>query len=435
MSIFKRFKESEIEILYLPQVSSFKGEVEIIGSKSIANRVIYLASFCSEETILQNVPNSEDVQVLLSILPDLGIECVKENEKTYKIKGKSKFDLKNHYFNLENAGTALRPLVAILSTQNFHQDIIIDGNEQMRNRPIRDLVEALKQIGVDIETSYKGTPPVKIKSGRWKKNRISISGKTSSQFISALLLAAPLTEQEIEIFVVDEVVSKPYIDMTIHLMKEFSVNVINENYKYFKIYPQQYQSPKKFWIEGDATAATYFYTAGLISGPVKIKGLNSNSIQGDIHYLDIIKQLGGIIEYDSQSITVKKGNTIKGISIDMNAMPDAAMTLAITGLFSTSSIEIFNVENLRVKESERIRGLCNELRKFGAIVEERKDGLKVYPPEKLKEKPRIETYRDHRMAMAFSLGCYLTEMEIIDPDCVKKTYPDYFLDFFKICRI
>lgn len=434
MSIFKRFYDNKIEILFLPKVNHFSGEVEVIGSKSIANRVLYLSSFCSEETIVHNVPNSEDVQVLLKTLPLLGVESIQEKEKTYRIIGKEKFELKSSYFNLENAGTALRPLVAILSTQDIKNKIIIDGNEQMRNRPIKDLIEALKKIGVDISASKKGTPPVEIHSGGWKNHQIYISGKTSSQYISALLMAAPLTEKDIEIFIIDDVVSKPYIDITIDLMKKFSVKVINDNYNYFKIPKQKYHSPGEFWIEGDATAATYFYTAGLISGPVTVKGLGITSIQGDIQYLDIIKQLGGNIIAKENTITVQKGNTIKGISIDMNKMPDAAMTLAITGLFSENPIEIYNVENLRVKESERIKGLCNELRKFGSYVEERKDGLKVYPPEKVISKPRIETYKDHRMAMAFSLGCYLTELEICDPDCVKKTYPHYFLDFYKICR-
>jgi 3-phosphoshikimate 1-carboxyvinyltransferase len=434
MSIFKIFQEGEKEILYLPRIKSFEGEVEVIGSKSIANRVLYLASFCAEETLIYNVPNSDDVQVLLNTFPLMGIECVKEKEKTYRIKGSNILNLKTNYFNLENAGTALRPLVAILSTQKIPYEVVIDGNNQMRNRPIFDLVEALQKIGVDIITSQKGTPPVKIISGEWKNNQIFVSGKTSSQFISALLLAAPLTQKEIEIYVLDDVVSKPYIDMTIHLMKVFGVDVLNENYKYFKIPMQRYRSPKEFWIEGDATAATYFYTAGLVSGPVTVKGLGLSSIQGDIQYIEIIKKIGGIVEAKSNSITVKKGKSIDGISVDMNAMPDAAMTLAITGLFSNAPIEIYNVENMRVKESERIKGLCNELSKFGAEVEEKKDGLKVYPPKKILSKPRIETYKDHRMAMAFSLGSFLTDLEIIDPNCVSKTYPDYFFDFSKICR-
>ncbi|MCS7205279.1 MAG: 3-phosphoshikimate 1-carboxyvinyltransferase [Leptospiraceae bacterium] len=432
MSIFKKYQEQDQDILFIPKVSSFRGEVELIGSKSIANRALILSSFCEEETLLQNVPDSEDVSVLIENLPFLGIEIQKLSSKELLIKGSPEWNPKKNYFNLKNAGTALRPLIAILSTKEIHQDIVIDGNEQMRKRPIKDLVEALSQIGVEIQ-SQNGYPPVKIQKGGWRKNQIFLSGKTSSQYLSALLLAAPLTFQEIEIFITDELVSKPYVDITIALMKKFQVEVINENYRYFNIPKQFYRSPKTLWIEGDATAATYFWTAGLLSGPVSTKGITLNSIQGDIQYLEVIKTLGGKVEFDHQSVRVFRLYPIKGLSIDMNAMPDAAMTLAITGLFAETYIEIYNVENLRVKESERIRGLHNELKKFGATVEERKDGLKIYPPKQIPKTPRIETYHDHRMAMAFSLASFLSDLEIINPDCVKKTYPNYFQDFESLC--
>lgn len=434
MSIFKKYNDGKNNILWIPKIASFTGEVHLIGSKSIANRALLLAAMTKSKTTLKNVPNSEDVMVLKNTLPKLGILVEESLLNVLNVHGETKFCLKENYLNLENAGTALRPLVAILSTNYIQKEVIIDGNEQMRKRPILDLVEALQKIGVEIECSPQGTPPIKLKQGGWKRNQIFVSGKTSSQFISALLLAAPLALKEVEIFVMDEPVSKPYIDLTIKMMKVFNVEVIQENYKYFKISPQNYQSPKEYTIEGDATAATYFFTAGMVSGPVKVCGINKNSIQGDIKYVNIIEKIGGQISYFDDSITIQKHKTLTGISVDMNEMPDAAMTLAVTGLFTNTPIEIYNIENLRVKESERIKGLCTELKKFGAEVEERKDGLKVYPLKEIK-KPRIETYKDHRMAMAFSLGSFLTELEIIDPDCVRKTYPDYFLHFEKICRI
>ncbi len=435
MSIFKKYKDGKNDILWIPKITSFTGDVYLIGSKSIANRALLLAMMAEESvTIINNLPNSDDVMILKNTLPKLGIKVEESTQNTFKVYGQSSFFLRENYFYLGNAGTALRPLVAILSTQNLQKEIIIDGNEQMRKRPILDLVDALQKVGVDIECSPQGTPPIKLKKGGWKKKQIFISGKTSSQFISALLLAAPLTFQEIEIFVVDELVSKPYVDLTLQMMKSFYVEVKQQNYQYFQIPVQKYRSPKEYTIEGDATAATYFFTAGLISGPVNVYGIHKNSIQGDIQYLKIIEKIGGKVSYFENSITVQNYKNLTGISVDMNEMPDAAMTLAVTGLFTDTPVEIYHIENLRVKESERIKGLCNELKKFGAEVEEKKDGLKVYPVKNIK-KPRIETYQDHRMAMAFSLGSFLTELEIVDPDCVKKTYPDYFLHFEKICRL
>lgn len=436
MSIYKRYWDKNQEILAIPKINHFTGEVNLIGSKSIANRALLLSAMSNEKTILKNLPNSEDVEILKNTLPLLNVSITNLEDFTYEIQGNSNFSLKSNYFNLQNAGTALRPLVAILSTQNLEQEIIIDGNEQMRKRPILDLVQSLQDIGVEIECSSNGTPPVKIKKGGWKKNQIIISGKTSSQYLSALLLAAPLSKKEVEIFVKDELVSKPYIDITLQLMEIFSVKVFHQDFKYFKIPIQEYHSPLEYYIEGDATAATYFFTAGMLSGPVRVYGINQKSIQGDIQYLDLIKKIGGEVQFYEDSIVVKKQKDISGISIDMNSMPDAAMTLAVTGLFTNSPVDIYNIENLRVKESERIHGLCIELRKFGAYVEEKKDGLIVYPVKNNQiKKTRIETYKDHRMAMAFSLSSFLTELEIIDPDCVKKTYPDYFLHFEKICRL
>ncbi|MFN3604463.1 MAG: 3-phosphoshikimate 1-carboxyvinyltransferase [Leptonema sp. (in: bacteria)] len=434
MSIFKRYFSESHEILYIPKIQSFVGKVDLIGSKSIANRALLVSSMSEGITNLHNVPNSEDVEILKNTLPLFSVDIQKLDSSSYRIQGREGFDFKKNYFNLNNAGTALRPLVAIISTQDLKKEIIIDGNQQMRKRPIQDLVISLQNIGVDLECSPEGTPPIKIKRGKWKKNQIFISGKTSSQFVSALLMAAPLTNKEIEIFVTNELVSKPYIDLTLKIMEMFSVKVVNENYKYFKIPAQKYKSVKDYYIEGDATAATYFFTAGMLSGPVSVFGISKNSIQGDIQYLDIIQKIGGKVSSDKDSITVENSGTLRGISIDMNQMPDAAMTLAVTGLFTNTPIEIYNVENLRFKESERIAGLSTELKKFGAKVEEKKDGLIVYPIENIR-KPKIETYQDHRMAMAFSLGSFLTEIEIIDPDCVKKTYPDYFLHFEKICRL
>ncbi|MBW7859392.1 MAG: 3-phosphoshikimate 1-carboxyvinyltransferase, partial [Leptonema sp. (in: Bacteria)] len=379
--------KSQIEKLQLPKVRKFQGEVHLPGSKSISNRALLLAAMSKGETILENLPASDDVQVLLSQFPKLGIQFKKiESESKHQIIGiqgvAGSFQIDSGEFNVDNAGTALRPLVALLSVGRGN--FIIDGNDQMRRRPIGDLVEAIKSVGVNISCSDQGTPPVQIKTNGWQKNILQISAKSSSQFVSALLMAAPLTNKRIIIELYESPVSKPYIDLTIQMMRQFGVIVENQNYtKYIIENNQSYTSPGRYFIEGDATAATYFMTAGLLSGPVKIHGLDTSSIQGDINYLDLIKKQGGQIRSGKNWIEIKSGSTIQGFTIDMNDMPDAAMTLAVSALFANQPIEIQNVENLRVKESERIKGLRIELEKLGAVVDEWADGLRVHPPQKI----------------------------------------------------
>lgn len=413
--------------LNLSKIAHFQGEIIVPGSKSISNRVLLLSSLASGTTVIENLPTSDDVKVLLSALPLLGINA-REKTTSIEIDGANGFyPIESAVLNLENAGTALRPLTAILAfgKGNF----VVDGNEHMRKRPIKDLVEGLHQLSIDVKCPT-GCPPIEIRTTGVDSGFVTISGQTSSQYLSALLLAAPLVRGELVIQMKDDPVSKPYIDMTISLMKAFGVGVKRTGYSEFKVQSQNYVSPGKFTIEPDASSASYFMAAGAISGPVKVKHLSHNSLQGDFQFVEVLKQMGAKVTYFDDSVLVERGS-LRGIDIDMSNMPDAAMTLAVLALFAKGTTRITGIGNLRVKESERIRGLNNELSKLGAHVIEEQASLTITPPEKI-QKATIETYDDHRMAMAFSLAAFGNEVEIQNPECTRKTYPGYFKDFLKL---
>ncbi|MCE9600161.1 MAG: 3-phosphoshikimate 1-carboxyvinyltransferase [Spirochaetia bacterium] len=421
--------------LTLKRTEKFQGSVALPGSKSIANRALLLAAVCGGKTEITGLPDAEDVEVLLRNLPTLGIRT-EISENLVLVHGcNGPFPVEFASLRLENAGTALRPLVALLCAG--HGNFTIDGNDQMRNRPIGDLVRGLARLGINITAIEKTVlnktdlyPPVKIQSTGFPGGETVLSGAVSSQFISAFLLAAPFARKPVRLVIAEEPVSKPYIDLTIHMMQEFSVRISRRGYAEFEIEPQQYKTPGVYRVEADATAATYFMSLGALAGPVTISSLGRDSAQGDVKYANLLRQMGANVEHSGDRITVRRG-TLNGIDIDMNDMPDAAMTLAVLALFAKGTTTIRNIANLRVKESERIRGLATELTKLGAEVEEGEDSLTVHPPAQLKP-ARIETYKDHRMAMAFSLASFGTDVTILDPDCVRKTYTHYFRDYFAV---
>ena len=431
---------SKMSELKLPRTALFRGEVHLPGSKSIANRALLLAALAEGKTELRNLPASDDVRVLMNTLPRLGVAVEKSSASgqgegtTLLISGAGgPFPVKNIELNLENAGTAFRPLTAVLSAGSG--EYTLDGDAQMRKRPIADLVRALASLGVSIECSSEGTPPVRIRADGLPGGVVSVSGKVSSQFVSALLLAAPLVRKgELIIELPEDPVSKPYIDLTLGMMEDFGVSVSRDSYTRFVISGSAYRSPGVYTVEGDASAATYFLSAGAISGcgPVTVHGLSQDSRQGDIRYAEVLQKMGAHIEYGPDWIRSSGApNGLNGITVDMNDMPDAAMTLAVLALFARGETHILNIANLRVKESERIRGVRTELEKLGAEVTEEPDALHIRPPESLKP-ASIATYRDHRMAMAFSLASFGTDIVIENPACVSKTYPDYFQDFVSV---
>ncbi|QJC36169.1 3-phosphoshikimate 1-carboxyvinyltransferase [Enterobacteriaceae endosymbiont of Donacia cincticornis] len=425
-------------ILILKSVHKIQGSITLPGSKSISNRVLLLSAIAKGNTKLVNLLNSDDVTYMLKTLQQLGINYKLSNNRTRCLiignNGHFKPKKKIKLF-LGNAGTVMRPLTALLSL-NDKCNVILTGEPRMKERPIKHLVDTLKSGGAKIKyLEKKYFPPINLKGGfqNYFNNNLIIDGSISSQFLTSLLIISPLLHNDTLINVKGNLVSKPYIDLTIKLMKIFGINVHNKNYKQFKIIGKQtYLSPKEYIIEGDASSASYFLAAAAIKGgTVRLNNINKNSIQGDIKYVNILKKMGAIIFYGSNYISCTK-NTLKSINMDLNDIPDVAMTLAVVSLFAKGTTTIKNIYNWRVKETDRLVAMYNELKKTGAHVIIGKDFIKITPPKYIK-KVIIETYNDHRIAMCFSLlSLSNNSVGIINPECTTKTYPNFFTEFKKI---
>ena len=424
-----------MKTLTLNPIAKVAGEVHLPGSKSISNRVLLLAALAEGTTHITNLLDSDDIKHMLNALTALGIrytlsECRTECE-VHGIGG-----LFNHPQELTlflgNAGTAMRPLTAALAASNV--DVTLTGEPRMYERPIGHLVDALRQWQADIR--YLGSedfPPLQIKGKPLQGGTMQIDGSISSQFLTAVLMVAPLLDGNSEINIIGELVSKPYIDITLALMQRFGITVSNHDYKRFSITGnQRYRSPGHWLVEGDASSASYFLAAAAIKGgSIKVTGIGKHAVQGDIHFADALEAMGADVEWGDDYIMVTR-NALYGIDRDYNAIPDAAMTIATTALFASGPTIIRNVYNWRVKETDRLAAMATELRKVGAEVEEGHDYLKVTPPASLKH-ASIATYNDHRMAMCFSLVALSdTAVTIEDPDCTAKTFPDYFATFARL---
>lgn len=424
-----------LDCIAIKPIARIQGEITLPGSKSLTNRVLLLSALSVGETNVKNVLESADTRYMLDALKHLGIDLVENKEtKTVNIKGNGGPFRKNEKVELYlgNAGTAMRPMTGILCAGEG--EFILDGNPRMRERPIIDLVDGLKQIGVDISCSDTGCPPVVIKTKGIKGGEASISGKISSQYLSALLMTGPLATGDVTLKIKDELMSAPYVHMTMNLMRKFGATVTcTTDNKVFVTSPSKYISPKDIFIEGDASSASYFLAGGVITGgPVTVFGCGSDSIQGDSRFADVLRKMGATVSYTSNSITVSRDiNTpLIGIDEDCGDIPDVAMTLAIVGIFAKGKTIIRNVYNWRVKETERMIAMVNELTKLGVKVEEGRDYLVVEglkDGETLNNNVNIETYDDHRVAMCFSLAaCGGVTVNILDPGCTSKTFPDYF---------
>ncbi|QCI23313.1 3-phosphoshikimate 1-carboxyvinyltransferase [Buchnera aphidicola] len=414
--------------LTLNPISFINGTVHLPGSKSISNRVLLLSAISKGTTYLHNLLFSDDTKYMLNTLRIFGINIVLSNNNTVcRIKGQAKplyIEKKTSLF-LGNAGTAMRPLSAILSLSN--NDILLTGDDRMKERPIKHLVNALRQGGANIKYSETNNyPPIHIQGG-FSGGNITINGSISSQFLTALLIASPLAIIDSKITIKGNLVSKPYIDMTLKLISQFGINIINDSYNCFYIKGrQQYQSPGDYFIEGDASSASYFLAAAAIKGgSVCVTGIGENSIQGDVKFSSILKKMGAFITVGNNFICCKKG-TLYGIDLDMNDIPDAAMTVAMVALFSIGETIIRNIYNWRVKETDRLSAMSAELRKIGAIVNEGNDFIHIIPPKKFFY-ANINTYNDHRIAMCFSLiALSNVKVTLLNPNCVNKTFPHYF---------
>jgi 3-phosphoshikimate 1-carboxyvinyltransferase len=426
-----------MESLTLQPVSAVNGEVNVPGSKSLSNRALLLAALSSGTTTLTNLLDSEDIQHMLNALTQLGVKYeLSDNNTRCVLQGLGGRFSSTSFLSLflGNAGTAMRPLCAALALSDV--EVELTGEPRMEERPIGDLVEPLLAAGADITyLKNEGFPPLKIAGKALASSQFEVDGTVSSQFLTALLMAAPLINDAVHIKIKGELVSKPYIDITLKTMAKFGVQVQNNDYQSFEI-PKaaNYVAPGEFLVEGDASSASYFLAAAAIKGgTVKVTGVGKASVQGDVAFADVLEAMGASVEWGDDYIAVT-GAPLVGVDMDMNHIPDAAMTIATTALFAKGTTTIRNVYNWRVKETDRLNAMATELKKVGAEVIEGHDYIQVTPSSQLKH-ANIDTYNDHRMAMCFSMLAFGDAgITINDPKCTAKTFPDYFSVFSSICQ-
>ena len=413
----------------LKAIQSVSGQVTLPGSKSITNRILLLSAIADGETIIKHPLQSDDTHHMIEALKILQVDLTQNKNGDIHSKGsQGQFKNKSAEIFLGNAGTAFRPLTAALA---FSQgNYMLSGVPRMHERPIKDLVDALLQLNANITyLNQKGYPPLKISPSEIIINSsVKIRGDISSQFLTALLMAIPLTKKEVSIEIVGDLISKPYIDITLNLMSRFGVHVKKIDWQHFLIPGSSaYVSPGEIFVEGDASSASYFLAAGALAGDIEVKGIGKNSIQGDVKFTEALALMGAKIQTLEASIKVSKVKTLQAINLDCNHIPDAAMTLAVLALFANGTTKLHNIGSWRVKETDRIKAMATELKKLGAAVVEGEDFIEITPPLHIKENVEIDTYDDHRIAMCFSLVSLKNiPITINDPACVNKTFPTYF---------
>ncbi|MDK2126836.1 3-phosphoshikimate 1-carboxyvinyltransferase [Parachitinimonas caeni] len=418
--------------LDLSPIRRAEGVVALPGSKSISNRTLLLAALAEGSTEVRGLLDADDVSHMLSALRTLGVNWQRHGEsRDFRVNGVAgAFPVKQADLFLGNAGTAFRPLTAALALSQGHYRL--SGVPRMHERPIGDLVDALRQLGavIDYEVNH-GFPPLNIGLAQIRAGgRVSVRGDVSSQFLTALLMALPLTGETTTVEVVGELISKPYIEITLQLMRRFGVVVERHDWREFVVAGgQHYRSPGSILVEGDASSASYFLAAGALGGPVRVTGVGRDSIQGDVKFAEALAQMGAQIEMGEDWIEARApaSGRLTAIDADLNHIPDAAMTIAVAALFADGTTTIRNVASWRVKETDRLTAMATELRKVGATVEEGADYIRITPPAALTPNAAIDTYDDHRMAMCFSLVAFGgVPVRINEPRCVAKTFPEYF---------
>ncbi len=423
--------------LTLKPIGRIDGEINLPGSKSMSNRALLLAALAEGTTTITNLLESDDTRHMLNALKKLGVRYTLSEDSTECMVegiGKPFEHTEPIELFLGNAGTAMRPLTAALTLGKG--SYTLTGEPRMKERPIGHLVDALRQAGATITyLENDGYPPLHIEAHGLKGGDVEINGAISSQFLTALLMAAPMAQEDMTIRIIGELVSKPYIDITLDMMRRFGVDVVHENYERFHVQGgQRYRSPGTFLVEGDASSASYFLAAAAIKGGrVKVTGIGKKSIQGDVAFAEVLEKMGAKVEWGDDFVAVSRGE-LHGIDMDFNHIPDAAMTIATTALFAKGTTTLRNIYNWRVKETDRLSAMATELRKVGATVEEGEDYLKITPPTQLKH-AAIDTYDDHRMAMCFSLlALDPVSVTINEPECTAKTFPTYFETLETISR-
>ena len=426
--------------LELGPIDCVRGTVRLPGSKSISNRTLLLAALAEGETRVRDVLESDDTTHMLDALRTLGVNVTPEARDTLLVHGMGgNFPVKSADLFLGNAGTAFRPLTAVLALAGGTYRL--SGVPRMHERPIGDLVDALRRIGARIDyLGAAGYPPLQINPGAIDLARpVTVRGSVSSQFVTGLLMALPLTARASTIEIEGELISKPYVDITLATMRRFGVTVERHEWVRFEVPAgARYRTPGEIFVEGDASSASYFLAAGAISaltggGPVRVEGVGRTSIQGDVRFAEVLERMGARITRGDNWIEAGAGAPaakakLKAFDADFNHIPDAAMTAAVAALYADGPSVLRNIASWRVKETDRIAAMATELRKLGAGVEEGPDFLKITPPPSgLTPRASIDTYDDHRMAMCFSLAALGgVPVRINDPECVRKTFPDYF---------
>lgn len=441
------FKQAFLDV---PPIATADGAVTLRGSKSISNRVLLLAALCDGATEVHDLLASDDTHVMLEALKALGCEVTSTGVNQVRVVGlNGRLRTQSAALFLGNAGTAMRPLTAALTLMASTQggSFEVSGVPRMHERPIGDLVDALRALGgIVTDLGQPGYPPLRLGDGAPHtlnlKDPIPVRGDVSSQFLTALLLALPLVaKDDVVIDVVGELISKPYIEITLKLLAQFGVHVKRDEWKRFTIPGgSRYQSPGKIHVEADASSASYFVALGALGSTdgVRINGVGLQSIQGDIRFIEAAALMGADVTGGDNHLTVKRGAwPLKAIDLDCNHIPDAAMTLAVMALYADGTTTLRNIASWRVKETDRLTAMATELRKLGATVEEGADYLSVTPPAQSADwrTAPIDTYDDHRIAMCFSLAALnpaKLPIRINEPHCVAKTYPDYFEALFSV---
>ena len=429
------------EFLDIPPLASASGTVTLPGSKSISNRVLLLSALCQGTTVVHDLLDSDDTRVMLAALRQLGCGVeVQGTTVTITGLGGRAWPTESIEFFMGNAGTAMRPLTAALAVQGG--DFTLKGVPRMHERPIGDLVDALRELGCAIDyLGNEGYPPLRVRQPSLQLDKpIPVRGDVSSQFLTALLMALPLAAQDraITIEVVGELISKPYIEITLNLLARYGIAVERQGWERFVIPAgSRYQSPGTIHVEADASSASYFIALGAIAqgDGIRIQGVGADSIQGDIRFMDAAAQMGAKITSGPNWLEIQRGAwPLKGITLDCNHIPDAAMTLAVMALYADGPTTLRNIASWRVKETDRIVAMATESRKLGATVEEGQDWITIHPlPAGHWKRASIHTYDDHRVAMCFSLAAFNADqipVRIEDPKCVAKTFPDYFEALF-----